>query len=81
MPNLTLMYLHSSNGRYNPETGEFTVPVGGGGLYFFYTNLWSVNEENSVFQISVNGNHLCRAEASVDEILACGVTIQLIEGG
>ena len=69
--------------RYNTETGEFTVPAGGGGLYFFYTNLWTVSGELAVFQLRVNGAWRCRAESSianVDDEAACGIPLVLAEG-
>ena len=77
------MEIFSPIDRYNIETGTFTVPPGGGGLYFFYTNLWSVNAESAIFQIRVNGGAQCRAESSADNVgdeAACGIPLVLAEG-
>lgn len=47
--------------RYDPQTGKFTVPPGGAGLYYFSTYLLIGNGEYGRFIIRVNENILCTA--------------------
>ena len=59
------------------------MPSGGGGLYFFYTNLWIVGGEAAAFQIRVNGSWRCRAESNSGNVAdegACGIPLVLSEG-
>ena len=53
--------------RYNSETGQFTVPVGGAGLYFFYTSFFAQDEQFADFLIRVNGTAICQAECDGNE--------------
>ena len=74
--------------RYNSETGQFTVPPGGAGLYFFHIDMWVVGGELARFVITVNGVELCKAESdttytgdpSDDQATSCGAIALLEEG-
>ena len=44
---------------YNATSGIFTVPPGGGGLYYFYAHLHFYPDESGMFNIRHNGRHMC----------------------
>ena len=73
--------------RYNSSTGQFTVPRGGTGLYFLYTNFFAENDRFADFAIRVNEAQVCYAKADMDNADAndngtpsCGVATLLSEG-
>ena len=73
--------------RYDKSTGEFTVPAGGAGLYFFFVNTLVHNQENGNFVVRVNGGTLCRAytEKSNSGVnnrssSSCAGVVNLMEG-
>ncbi len=49
--------------RYNGNTGIFTVPPGGAGLFYLSTYLLVDDGEKGVFDMLVNGNKVCTAYA------------------
>ena len=59
---------HYDCSRYNNLTGEFTVPSGGAGLYFFHTSFFIIGGENGLFITRVNGMEVCRTESNTDVI-------------
>ena len=67
---------------YNGETGQFTVPSGGAGLYYFYVHLVMEITGNGQFDIRHNGNATCNAftSASHGDGFSCGGVIVLQEG-
>ena len=71
---------------YNPATGQFTVPSGGAGLYFFYINFFADDETNAAFTMRVNGAWLCYAYGEMNEspgdnaTPSCGAVVTLAEG-
>ena len=71
--------------RYDSTTGNFTVPPGGGGLYYFSTYLFVDNGEQGVSNIWVNGEILCTATGDGDngndyQQATCSGLVQLAEG-
>ena len=73
--------------RYNSTTGEFTVPPGGDGLYFFYMNLRLSDQESAYFRIMKNAAEACRAVTDFDNagvndfgMISCG-TLDLVAEG
>ena len=73
--------------RYNSSTGQFTVPRGGTGLYFLYTNFFAENDRFADFAVRVNEGQVCYAKADMDNTDAadngtpsCGVATLLSEG-
>ena len=78
-------HVNLGNG-YNTETGEFTVPPGGAGVYFlfFYTSVGA--GELAQFAISLNGNPLCYAYGDHNSVrgdypaTSCGAIEILNEG-
>ena len=73
--------------RYNSTTGEFTVPAGGAGLYFFYTNFLADEQEFADFRIRLNGGQICVAYADMNNVgvndngtPSCAVLAILAEG-
>ena len=72
---------------YDSTTGQFTVPSGGAGLYFLYTNFYGDDRKHMDFFIRVNGTNLCAAFADmhssgVDDngTPSCGAVAQLAVG-
>ena len=53
---------------YNNETGEFTVPPGGAGVYFLFFYTAVDNGEYGDFSIRHNGNPLCYAFGDHDDL-------------
>ena len=54
---------------YNNATGEFTVPPGGDGLYFFYINFFADDADITNFVVRVNGvRDLCYARADMNNV-------------
>ena len=52
---------------YNNATGEFTVPSGGDGLYFFYINFFVDDTKITDFVVGLNGvTDLCYARADMN---------------
>ena len=49
---------------YNVTTGLFTVPPGGGGLYYFYVHFVYASSEFARFNIYVNGQNRCATTES-----------------
>ena len=71
--------------RYSSETGEFTVPPEGAGLFFFLFHFIMEPGEFADFGIRRNGQWLCLAaedeNAGGDKAGAsCGVVVTLEEG-
>ena len=72
--------------RYDSSTGEFTVPAGGAGLYFIYTNLYADDEKVADFVVQVNGVDLCEASSDMNHspgdngTPSCGAVTILAEG-
>ena len=53
--------------RYSNETGVFTVPSGGDGLYYFSIYLAVESDEHGRFQMMLNSELLCSAVGDYDE--------------
>ena len=54
---------------YNNATGEFTVPPGGDGLYFFYINFFADDADITNFIVRLNGvRDLCYARADMNNV-------------
>ena len=71
--------------RYNTSTGEFGVPAGGAGLYYFYTYLRRRDSEWSEFQLKKNNMTLCKMYPYADKsgdipAASCGATVELNTG-
>ena len=63
------------------------MPSGGGGLYFFYVNLLSDDQEIATFDIRVNGATMCHSyndenNSGVNDrgSSSCGIVVTLVEG-
>ena len=75
-----------SGNRYDNTTGQFTVPAGGAGLYFLYTNLYSDDENLADFVIRVNGAAVCEGSSDMNQspgdngTPSCGAVAVLTEG-
>ena len=75
--------------RYNPDTGIFTVPPGGEGLYYFSTFFSVDAAEYAQFEVVANGNPICRAFGDASENggaadfpqAACSGLAYLVGGG
>ena len=71
---------------YDKETGEFTVPPGGAGVYFLFFYTLVDQGELGNFYIARNGNPLCSAYGDHDSLgsdwpsASCGVVFVLDEG-
>ena len=52
--------------RYDSSTGQFTVPPGEAGLYFFNINFLTDYYKYSDFRIRVNRADLCRAYTDIN---------------
>ena len=73
--------------RYDSDTGVFTVPPGGDGLYYFSTYLAVESDEYASFHMMLNGEVLCSAVGDHDEgddvsvpQATCSATADLTEG-
>ncbi len=72
---------------YDPESGAFTIPPGGDGLYYFSTYLLSDDGEIGYFDLTVNdGGLICTAVGDHSDNpgdfsqAACSGLAQLVEG-
>ena len=72
-------------GGYNAETGTFTTPSGGGGLYYFYVHF--VLDNGEFAWMNIRHNDVTVTMMTVDENggldnpgASCGAVIQLREG-
>ena len=71
---------------YNNETGEFTVPPGGAGVYFLFFYTLIGLGELAQFIVARNGDDLCRAYGDHDTVgndypaASCGTVAMLDEG-
>ena len=82
------IYKFSFHCRYDSETGEFTVPSGGAGLYYFYVHILCDNGEQVRVDLRRNGGTVCRAYAGIRDENAgneihsssCGGVVDLEEG-
>ena len=52
--------------RYNSSTGEFTVPTGGAGLYYFYVHVLVDDGEEASLSLVRNNEALCSLNADND---------------
>ena len=74
--------------RYDNGTGEFIVPSGGAGLYYFFVHIHCDNDEEVRGDLRKNGVVVCRAyagirdESAVNEFhsASCGAVVALEEG-
>ena len=72
--------------RYDSTTGQFTVPVGGAGLYFLYTNFYDNDEKFADFIIRVNSVAVCEGSSDLNQspgdngTPSCGAVAVLAEG-
>ena len=74
--------------RYDNGTGEFTVPPGGAGLYYFYVHILCDNDEQVTVGMRKNEAIVCyayagiRDESAVNEAhsTSCGAVVTLEEG-
>ena len=79
------VHVNLGNG-YNSETGEFTVPPGGAGVYFLYFYTLIGLGEFSKLTVALNGDDLCIAYGDHDTIASdwpaasCGAVAILNEG-
>ncbi len=83
----------SSSGicSYDSSTGVFTVPSGGGGMYYFSTFHVLSHGKFARFRITVNGADACITQVDQDNsgtpsgsdnaVATCGVTRNLSDGG
>ncbi len=76
---------HLYPNRY--DTGTFTTPPGGAGLYYFSTYLLVDEAEWAYFGITLNGQQICRAAGDQDNnawsdftLTSCSALAQLQEG-
>ena len=63
----------------------FTVPPGGGGLYYFYAHLQFYPDETGIFNIRHNGRHVCDIYEQNDGsgdwgMSSCGAVMVVEEG-
>ena len=65
----------------------FTVPIGGGGFYYFYTYLNGDYVEYASFNMLLNGSTICSGEGdqqngiiSEQVQMACGAVVRVVEG-
>ena len=71
---------------YNSKTGVFTVPSGGGGLYYFYAHFTYDRGQYAIIGIRKNGGILCNAFEDDDihsrdeDASSCGAVSMLQEG-
>ena len=74
------------NDRSDSSTGTFTVPAGGDGFYYFSMYFYVVPDEFGRFEIQLNGEVLCTAEADRQDTpsdggqAACSAASQAMEG-
>ncbi len=73
--------------RYNPLTATFTVPPGGDGLYYFSTFFSVDSGQYAEFEVTTNGNSICRAFGDNDSNgdwdyaqATCSGLARLVEG-
>ena len=67
---------------FDGDTGQFTVPEGGAGLYHFYVHVVVEGQSSGRFDIRQNGNLKCVAYVSNshNDGFSCGAVVQLEEG-
>ena len=74
---------HFSYCRYNSETGEFTVSLGGAGLYYFFVHVHCDGGEEVTIAIRQDRDFVCRAYAGTRDVVnsaSCGAAVALGEG-
>ena len=78
------IHINLGNG-YNSDTGEFVVPAGSAGLYYFYAHYLFGAGELQYLNIRHNGNYLCKAfedniRSGDSGGSSCGAIVVLQEG-
>ena len=72
--------------RYDSSVGEFIVPPGGDGFYYFSVFFLVSQYEVAYFDIEINGDVLCTAQTDQGDTLyeegqaACSAAIYATEG-
>lgn len=72
--------------RYDGNSGLFTVPSGGDGLYYFSTELLVESSQFNIFDININDENLCETigddnnQGSDYPHVSCSGVASLVEG-
>ena len=83
--NLHVIYKFFFHCRYDNVTGEFTVPSGGAGFYYFFVHILCDNDEEVRVDLRKNAVVVCRAYAGIRDESAenethngsCGAVVTL----